>query len=258
MRIFPCKHFFHTCKWFLNAVKSYDVGLPVLAYFPSEGKLYCRILSLLKIHRLGRVWIRDPWVQWTARQPLHQATINNFSYHELVSISHVWIVFVFVLLRRETEYAEVQWHVVHCKFYEWISFTWFERYWTWRLFNPESSLNNRPDETWSVGGVHIKQSVCCYQGRWSTICQYISHFQEPCRGIEYWNLLFPVIDSAWSWNAVLMYNATYNNYTPRPANKCPLPVCYSKVMRASLYFTTHPSDLVLSPNISFDFKIYVP
>jgi hypothetical protein len=34
-----------------------------------EGVL--RILLPLRIHRLGRVWIRDHWVQWQAHQPLH-------------------------------------------------------------------------------------------------------------------------------------------------------------------------------------------
>jgi hypothetical protein len=33
-------------------------------YFPSERKVCCGFLSPLKIHRLGRVWTRDPWVQW--------------------------------------------------------------------------------------------------------------------------------------------------------------------------------------------------
>jgi hypothetical protein len=35
-------------------------------YFPSERKVCCRFASTLKIHRLGRVWTRDNWVQWQA------------------------------------------------------------------------------------------------------------------------------------------------------------------------------------------------
>jgi hypothetical protein len=35
-------------------------------YLPSERKVCCGFLSPLKIHRLGRVWIRKLWVQWPA------------------------------------------------------------------------------------------------------------------------------------------------------------------------------------------------
>jgi hypothetical protein len=53
----PVKYFFfHTCRWFLHAVKSYDMG-PVALLLPKEGLL--RIFVALKIHRLGQVWIRN-------------------------------------------------------------------------------------------------------------------------------------------------------------------------------------------------------
>jgi hypothetical protein len=50
--------------FFLRAVKSHDMVLPAL--LPLRRKLCCGFLSPLKIHRLGWVWIRDPWVQWQA------------------------------------------------------------------------------------------------------------------------------------------------------------------------------------------------
>jgi hypothetical protein len=45
-----------------HAVKSWDFQL----YFQSEGKCAVDFLSPLKIHCLGRLWTRDPWVQWQA------------------------------------------------------------------------------------------------------------------------------------------------------------------------------------------------
>jgi hypothetical protein len=45
-----------------------DMGLPAL--LPIRRKVYCGFLSPLKIHRLSRVWTRDPWVQWQAHWPL--------------------------------------------------------------------------------------------------------------------------------------------------------------------------------------------
>jgi hypothetical protein len=48
----------------LHAVKSYDMGPPAL--LPIRRKVCWGFLSALKIHRLGRVWTRDPWVQWQA------------------------------------------------------------------------------------------------------------------------------------------------------------------------------------------------
>jgi hypothetical protein len=39
--------------------------------FTSHPKVCCGFLSPLKIHRLCRVWTRDPWVQWQAHYPLH-------------------------------------------------------------------------------------------------------------------------------------------------------------------------------------------
>jgi hypothetical protein len=64
VRILPCKHFVHIYKWFLHAVKSYDTGPPAL--LPIRRNVCCVFLSQLKIQRLGRVWTRDPWVQWQA------------------------------------------------------------------------------------------------------------------------------------------------------------------------------------------------
>jgi hypothetical protein len=47
-----------------HAIKSYDMGPPALLHI--RRKVCCGFLSLLKIHRLSRVWTRDPWVQWQA------------------------------------------------------------------------------------------------------------------------------------------------------------------------------------------------
>jgi hypothetical protein len=54
----------NTSRVLQHAVKSYDMGPPAL--LPIRRKLYCGFLSPLKINRLGRVWIREPWVQWQA------------------------------------------------------------------------------------------------------------------------------------------------------------------------------------------------
>jgi hypothetical protein len=47
-----------------HAIKSYDMRPPAL--FLIRSKMCCGFLSPLKIHRLGQVWTRDPWVQWQA------------------------------------------------------------------------------------------------------------------------------------------------------------------------------------------------
>jgi hypothetical protein len=48
----------------LEEVKFDDMGPPALLLIPR--KVFCAFLSSLKIHRLGRVWTRDPCVQWQA------------------------------------------------------------------------------------------------------------------------------------------------------------------------------------------------
>jgi hypothetical protein len=53
------EYFVHTCKWFLHAVKFYDMGPPAL--LPFLRKVCCGFLSPLKSHRLGQVWTREPW-----------------------------------------------------------------------------------------------------------------------------------------------------------------------------------------------------
>jgi hypothetical protein len=51
--------FYGTCKWFVHAVISYDIGPPALV--PLRRKACCGFLSPLKVHRLGWVWPREPW-----------------------------------------------------------------------------------------------------------------------------------------------------------------------------------------------------
>jgi hypothetical protein len=42
-------------------------------------------LSPLKIHRLGRIWIHEPWIQWQALYPLqHQGHFKSQDFHELL------------------------------------------------------------------------------------------------------------------------------------------------------------------------------
>jgi hypothetical protein len=53
--------FVRTCKWFLHAVKSYDMRPPDLLP-PPPG-----FLSPLRIYHLSLVWTRDPLIQWQAR-----------------------------------------------------------------------------------------------------------------------------------------------------------------------------------------------
>jgi hypothetical protein len=61
VRILPIS-IWNTSKELYHAVKSYVVGTP--ASFPIPRKMCCEFLSPLKIHRLGRVWTSDTWVQW--------------------------------------------------------------------------------------------------------------------------------------------------------------------------------------------------
>jgi hypothetical protein len=58
----------------LYAIKSYDMG--PLALLPTQRKMWCRFLPPLKIHRLGQVWTRDPWMQWQAHWPLRQLALD--------------------------------------------------------------------------------------------------------------------------------------------------------------------------------------
>jgi len=51
-------YFSHTL---LDVAKSYNMGPPAL--LPFQKKVCCGFLSLLKIHRLGRAWTREPWAQ---------------------------------------------------------------------------------------------------------------------------------------------------------------------------------------------------
>jgi hypothetical protein len=53
-----------TSRDLLHAVKSCDIGSPAL--LPIPRKVCCGFLSLLKIHRLGRVRTRNFWVQLQA------------------------------------------------------------------------------------------------------------------------------------------------------------------------------------------------
>jgi hypothetical protein len=55
---------FDTSTDLLHAVNSYDMGPSAL--LPIRRNVCCGFLSSLKIHRLSRVWTRDPWVQWQA------------------------------------------------------------------------------------------------------------------------------------------------------------------------------------------------
>jgi len=77
MRIWPCQVFlFILASYFLHAVKSYDMGPTAL--LPLRRKVCCGFLSPLKIHRLGWVWTREPWVQWQASHPLyHRGQLNT-------------------------------------------------------------------------------------------------------------------------------------------------------------------------------------
>jgi hypothetical protein len=52
----------NTSRDLLHAVKSYDMGPAALLRMPRN--VCCGFLSPLKFHRLGRIWTRDPWVQW--------------------------------------------------------------------------------------------------------------------------------------------------------------------------------------------------
>jgi hypothetical protein len=54
----------NTSRDLLRALKSYDMGPPAL--LPIRRKACCGLLSPLKMHRLGWIWTRDPWVQWQA------------------------------------------------------------------------------------------------------------------------------------------------------------------------------------------------
>jgi hypothetical protein len=60
----------NTSRDLLHAVKSYDMGSPSLLPLRRKvccslrRKVCCGFLSPLKIHRLCRVWTRDPWIQW--------------------------------------------------------------------------------------------------------------------------------------------------------------------------------------------------
>jgi hypothetical protein len=63
VRILPIS-IWNTSRDLEHAVKSYDMGPPGLV--PVRRKMCCGFLSPLKIHRLGRVWTRNPWVQWQA------------------------------------------------------------------------------------------------------------------------------------------------------------------------------------------------
>jgi hypothetical protein len=60
VRILPIS-IWNTTRDLEHAVKSYDMGPPAL--LPVRRKVCCGCLSPLKIHRLGRVWTREPWVQ---------------------------------------------------------------------------------------------------------------------------------------------------------------------------------------------------
>jgi hypothetical protein len=59
----------HTCKWFLCGVKPYDMGPTALLRL--RRKVRCEFWSPIKIHRLGRVWTREPWVQCQGRYQLY-------------------------------------------------------------------------------------------------------------------------------------------------------------------------------------------
>jgi hypothetical protein len=52
----------HTCKWYFTCCKILWHGAS--GFIPLQRKACCGFLSPLKIHRLGRVWTRKPWVQW--------------------------------------------------------------------------------------------------------------------------------------------------------------------------------------------------
>jgi hypothetical protein len=61
VRILPIS-IWNTSRDLQYAVKSYDLGPPSL--LPIQRNVCCGFLSPLKIHRFGRVWTREPWVQW--------------------------------------------------------------------------------------------------------------------------------------------------------------------------------------------------
>jgi hypothetical protein len=56
----------HTCKWYFTCCKILWHGAS--GFIPLQRKACCGFLSPLKIHRLGRVWTREPWVQWQTHQ----------------------------------------------------------------------------------------------------------------------------------------------------------------------------------------------
>jgi hypothetical protein len=68
MRILPIS-IWNTSRYILHALKSYDMGPSRFTSHPKEGVL--QIFIVLKNHRLGRVWIREPWDQWQAHWLLH-------------------------------------------------------------------------------------------------------------------------------------------------------------------------------------------
>jgi hypothetical protein len=70
----------HTSKWYLHAIKSYNVGLTVL--LPFQRKACCRFL---KIHCLGWIWTHEPWAQWQPFQ-LFYVRSQNFVFENLLEI----------------------------------------------------------------------------------------------------------------------------------------------------------------------------
>jgi hypothetical protein len=82
---------------FCSYFPSDDLGPPALLPFPR--KACCGFVSPLKIHRLSRVWTREPCVQWQSRYPLRHRWRYIFTCIAYTfSINSVWNV---TLTRRQ-------------------------------------------------------------------------------------------------------------------------------------------------------------